>query len=234
MSLTYHKAFNKLTCHYCGHTQQLPEKCPQCQRDRIDTKGFGTEQVEHEVAVLFPEARIARMDLDTTRTKRSFEKMIDDFEHQRLDILIGTQMVTKGLDFGNVSLVGILNADNLLNYPDFRSYERAFQLLVQVSGRAGRKHKQGRVVMQTSYGDTPLMQQICTNDYRAFFDQQMFERQTFHYPPYHKLIRVVIRHRDATLLNKGAYQLASALRGRFGSRVLGPDAPAVGRIQNML
>ena len=232
VSLTYHKAFNKLTCHYCGYTQQLPTKCPQCDSEQIESRGFGTEQIEQEVSVLFPKAKVARMDLDTTRTKRSFEKIIDDFENHRVDILIGTQMVTKGLDFDNVALVGILNADNLLNFPDFRSYERAYQLLVQVSGRAGRKGKQGKVLMQTSYAETPLMSQICNNDYKAFFDQQMFERQTFKYPPYFRLIRIVLKHKDSQVVNKASFQLADLMKRTFGNRVLGPDVPAVGRIQN--
>ena len=233
VSLTYHKHFNKLTCHYCGHTQYLPEECPVCKQHDISSRGFGTEQVEHEVRELFPDAKVARMDLDTTRTKRSFQELIENFESQQIDILIGTQMVSKGLDFENVALIGILNADNLLFYPDFRSFERAFQLLVQVSGRAGRKKMQGEVLIQTSATEHPLMHHIMKNDYRAFFDSQMVERQQFKYPPYYRLIRIVLRHRDAQKLNKVSMQMADALRARFGNRLLGPDVPAVGRIQNM-
>ena len=204
-----------------------------CKQHDISSRGFGTEQVEHEVRELFPDAKVARMDLDTTRIKRSFQELIENFESQQIDILIGTQMVSKGLDFENVALIGILNADNLLFYPDFRSFERAFQLLVQVSGRAGRKKMQGEVLIQTSATEHLLMHHIMKNDYRAFFDSQMVERQQFKYPPYYRLIRIVLRHRDAQKLNKVSMQMADALRARFGNRVLGPDVPAVGRIQNM-
>lgn len=233
VSLTYHKAFNKLTCHYCGYTELLPEVCPDCHQTTIQTHGFGTEQIEKEVAELFPEMRVARMDLDTTRRKQSFARIIEDFENRSVDILVGTQMITKGLDFEHVGLVGILNADNLLNYPDFRAHERAFQMLLQVSGRAGRKHKQGLVVLQTSSPEHVVIQQVLAGDYRAFFDKEMTERELFNYPPYCRLIQLVLKHRDAQVLNQAAYQLAHALRDKFGNRVLGPDNPAVGRVQNL-
>ncbi|HKL96051.1 MAG TPA: primosomal protein N' [Paludibacteraceae bacterium] len=233
VSLTYHKAFNKLTCHYCGYTEPLPTLCPDCHQETIKMHGFGTEQIEKEVSELFPERRVARMDLDTTRSKKSFTQIIGDFENRSIDILIGTQMITKGLDFEFVGLVGILNADNLLNYPDFRAHERAFQMLLQVSGRAGRQHKQGLVVLQTSSPQHAVIQQVLMGDYRAFFDKEMTERQLFNYPPYCRLIQIVLKHRDGAVLTKAAYQLARSLCDTFGNRVLGPDNPAVGRIQNL-
>ena len=233
VSLTYHKAFNKLTCHYCGHTIPMPSVCPECGCDRLDTRGFGTEQVEDEAAALFPEARTARMDLDTTRGKESFNRLLTSFENKEIDILIGTQMITKGLDFANVGLVGILNADNLMNYPDFRAHERAFQMLVQVGGRAGRTMRRGKVLIQTSSADHPLMQQIVRNDYWTFFSQQMAEREAFRYPPYFRLIRLTVKHRDQHKLDAATALFADALRKSFGARVLGPDTPAVGKIQNL-
>ncbi len=233
VSLTYHKAFNKLTCHYCGHTIPMPAVCPECGSDRLDTRGLGTEQVEEEAAALFPEARIARMDLDTTRGKNSFNALFNSFENKETDILIGTQMITKGLDFANVGLVGILNADTLMNYPDFRAHERAFQMLVQASGRAGRAGRQGKVMIQTSSADHPLIQQIVRNDYWAFFRQQMAEREAFRYPPYFRLIRLTVRHREQGTLNAAAALFADVLRKSFGARVLGPDVPAVGKMHNL-
>jgi primosomal protein N' (replication factor Y) (superfamily II helicase) len=232
VSLNYHKAFGKLTCHYCGYKQTPPTICPQCGEAALQTYGFGTEQVENEVATLFPEARIARMDLDTTRQKKAFNRIIGEFEAREIDLLVGTQMVAKGLDFDGVGLVGILNADNLLNYPDFRAYERAFQLLTQVSGRAGRKDLHGTVVLQTSQPNHPVIAEVLKGDYRAFFDREMHERSAFRYPPYFRLVQIILKHTDAQTLSSAATQMANALRRSFGDLVYGPDNPPVGRIQN--
>jgi len=233
VSLTLHKSFNALTCHYCGYTENIPSKCPSCGTGVLDSKGFGTEKIEDEIQELFPDARVSRLDLDTTRTKTAYEKIIDDFQHHKVDILVGTQMVSKGLDFEHVSLVGILNADNMLNFPDFRAHERAFQLMAQVSGRAGRKNKQGTVILQTSDTTHPIIQQVIANDYQSMFKQQMQERQDFKYPPYYRLINILIKHRELDTLNKAARQMANELRAVFGFRVLGPDNPPVTRIQNL-
>ncbi|NDV46230.1 primosomal protein N' [Paludibacter sp. 221] len=233
VSLTVHKSFNTLSCHYCGYTEPIPALCPVCQTPNLNTKGFGTEKIEDEIKEVFPEAHIARMDLDTTRSKKGYEKIIHDFEEHKIDILVGTQMISKGLDFGGVSLVGVLNADNLLNFPDFRAHERAFQLMAQVSGRAGRKTKQGTVILQTSSPEHPVINQVIQNDYDAMYDTQCAERQLFNYPPYCRLIQVSLRHRDAGTVKAAASQLASAMRTVFGNRVLGPNDPLIARIQNM-
>ncbi len=233
VSLTVHKAFRALTCHYCGYTEPIPNQCPKCGHEHIDSKGFGTERIEDEIQALFPEARVARMDLDTTRTKTAYEKIIDDFDQQRVDILIGTQMISKGLDFAHVSLVGILNADNMLNFPDFRAHERAFQLIAQVSGRAGRKNKQGTVILQTSNPKHTIIKQVIENDYKSMFKLQMEERHAFKYPPYYRLIYIHLKHRDIQILNKAANEMAIKLRTVFGYRVLGPDNPPITRIQNL-
>lgn len=232
VSLTYHKAFGKLTCHYCGHKQTPPTVCPECGQPTLQMHGFGTEQIEAEVAVTFPNARIGRMDLDTTRQKRAFSRIIGEFEARNMDILVGTQMVAKGLDFDGVGLVGVLNADNLLNYPDFRAYERAFQLLTQVSGRAGRKNRRGTVVLQTSQPQHPVIRDVLNGDYRAFFDREMTERALFRYPPYYRLVQIILKHRDAQTLDRAAAEMANALRQTFGELVYGPDNPPVGRVQN--
>ena len=233
VTLTVHKAFNALTCHYCGYTKPVPLHCPSCGEETLETKGFGTEKIEEEIQALFPNAIVGRMDLDTTRTKKSYERIIQDFEQKRIDILVGTQMISKGLDFEHVSLVGILNADNLLNFPDFRAHERAFQLMLQVSGRAGRKNKQGMVIIQTTDPNNPIIQQVKENDYKAMFFAQMSERELFKYPPYYRLIYIVVRHRDLQILNSAAKILANELRKVFGARVLGPDNPIISRIQNL-
>lgn len=234
VSLTVHKVFNTLTCHYCGYTEGIPNICPACGTPgTLTTKGFGTEKIEDEIKLIFPDARVSRMDLDTTRSKKSYEKIITDFEQQKVDILIGTQMVSKGLDFERVSLVGILNADNMLNFPDFRAHERAFQLMAQVSGRAGRKNKRGTVVLQTSSPEHPIIDQVIRNDYKAMFDTQCEERKLFKYPPYYRMIQIVLRHRDSSILNLAANLMASNLRAVFGARVLGPNVPSVSRIQNL-
>jgi primosomal protein N' (replication factor Y) len=234
VSLTVHKVFNTLVCHYCGYSKPIPEVCPVCQTPgTLSTRGFGTEKIEDEIKQLFPEARVARMDLDTTRSKKSYESIIGGFEQHKIDILIGTQMISKGLDFERVSLVGILNADNMLNFPDFRANERAFQMIAQVSGRAGRKNKRGTVVLQTSQPAHPIIQQVIANDYSAMFRRQCAERKEFNYPPYCRLIRITLRHRDAGTANKAAAYLAAMAKNVFGERVLGPNEPPVARIQNM-
>ena len=234
VSLTVHKVFNTLSCHYCGYTTAIPERCPACHNPgTLSTKGFGTEKIEDEIKELFPTARVARMDLDTTRSKKSYENIINSFEQHKVDILIGTQMISKGLDFERVSLVGILNADNMLNFPDFRSSERAFQMIAQVSGRAGRKHKRGSVVLQTSQPENPIIRQVIANDYKEMFCLQCEERKQFNYPPYCRLIQITLRHRDAKTANKAVSHLAVNMRKVFGNRVLGPNEPPVARIQNM-
>lgn len=233
VSLTVHKVFNTLTCHYCGYTEPIPTICPVCKTPNLITKGFGTEKIEDEIRQIFPDARVSRMDLDTTRSKKSYEKLITDFENHKVDILIGTQMVTKGLDFEHVSLVGILNADNMLNFPDFRAHERAYQLMAQVSGRAGRKNKRGLVVLQTSQPEHTVIGQVIRNDYAAMYKLQTEERKQFKYPPYFRMIQVTLRHKDVHVLQQAAFTLTGQLRAIFGSRVLGPIDPIVSRIQNL-
>lgn len=232
VSMTYHKNRSSLVCHYCGYTQGIPAKCGECGHDEIKTRGFGTEKIEDEVQQLFPEARIGRMDLDTTRAKNAYEQLIWQFELRKIDILVGTQMVTKGLDFDHVRVVGVLNADNLLNYPDFRSYERSFQLIMQVGGRAGRKNKRGRVVVQTSQPQHPVIQDVIQNDYVRMFNRQMAERKMFRYPPYYRLIKVVVKHQNRERLDLAALHLANSLKAIFHQNLLGPEYPVVGRIQN--
>lgn len=231
VSKTYHKNRESLICHYCGHTTSLVTKCEECGSDEIKTRGFGTEKIEDEIKLLFPEARVARMDLDTTRAKKAYEQLIWQFETGKIDILVGTQMVTKGLDFDHVRVVGVLNADNLLNYPDFRSYERSFQLIMQVSGRAGRKNKQGMVVVQTSQPDHPVIHDVIGNNYIQLFNRQMEERKMFRYPPYFRLIKVVVKHQKKERLDLAAMHLATAFRAIFNKNVLGPEYPVVGKIQ---
>lgn len=233
VSLTYHKGINQLTCHYCGYTYQVPVRCPACDGTELTNRGFGTEKIEDDIKVIFPEAKVARMDLDTTRTRSAYEKIIADFEQGKTDILIGTQMVSKGLDFDHVSVVGILNADTMLNYPDFRSYERAFQLMAQVAGRAGRKNKRGRVVLQTKSIDHPIIHQVIANNYEGMVDGQLAERQMFHYPPYYRLIYVYLKNKNEGLLEQMAAVMGDKLRAVFGNRVLGPDKPPVARVQTL-
>ncbi len=233
VSLTYHKGMNQLTCHYCGCTYQVPHSCPACGGVELMNRGFGTERIEDDIQLIFPEARVARMDLDTTRTRSAYEKIIADFEQGKTDILVGTQMVSKGLDFQNVSVVGILNADSMLNYPDFRSYERAFQLMAQVAGRAGRKNKQGLVVLQTKSPELPVIHQVMRNDYEQLYYDQLAERQMFRYPPYYRLIYVYLKHRKESVLDIAADAMATMLRSGLGDRVLGPDKPSVARIQTL-
>jgi primosomal protein N' (replication factor Y) len=231
VSLTYHKNRSSLICHYCGHTMSMVSKCGECSSEDIKPRGVGTEKIEDEIKLLFPEARVARMDLDTTRAKRAYEQLIWQFETGKIDILVGTQMVTKGLDFDNVRVVGVLNADNLLNYPDFRSYERSFQLITQVSGRAGRKNKQGRVIVQTSQPNHPVILDVTENNFNQLFNRQMSERKMFRYPPYFRLIKIVVKHQNKERLDLAAIHLATSFRSLFNSNVLGPEYPVVGRIQ---
>lgn len=233
VSLTYHKGLNQLTCHYCGYTQPVPRQCPACEGVDLRNRGFGTEKIEDGVKAIFPEARVARMDLDTTRTRTAYERIIHNFQQGRTDILIGTQMVSKGLDFDHVSVVGILNADTMMNYPDFRAYERAFQLMAQVAGRAGRKNKRGRVVLQTKSIDHPIIPQVMHNDFEGMVVGQLAERQLFRYPPYYRLVYVYLKHRNEQLLDVMAQTMAAKLRAVFGARVLGPDKPPVARIQTL-
>lgn len=233
VSLTYHKGINQLTCHYCGYTYQVPKSCPACGGVEMINRGFGTEKVEDDIKLIFPEATVARMDLDTTRTRAAYERIIADFEGGKTDILIGTQMVSKGLDFDHVSVVGILNADTMLNYPDFRSYERAYQLMAQVAGRAGRKNKRGLVVLQTKSIEHPIIHQVIQNDYQTMYESQLAERQLFKYPPYYRLIYVYLKNRKEDLLGLMARTMADKLRAVFGNRILGPDNPPVARVQTL-
>ncbi|MCL1943316.1 MAG: primosomal protein N' [Candidatus Azobacteroides sp.] len=231
VSLTYHKYFNQLVCHYCGYAVNIPELCPACGNPSLVTHGFGTEKIEEEIKVVFPNASVSRMDLDTAKNRASYERIIHDFSSGKTDILIGTQMISKGLDFDHVSVVGILNADNMINYPDFRSHERAFQLMVQVSGRAGRKNKQGTVVIQTGNPTHPVIRQVKENDYEGMFHEQLAERKVFRYPPFTRLIYVMVKHKEHPVAVKAAANMAEALRQVFGKRVLGPDKPVIARIQ---
>ncbi|EID33939.1 primosomal protein N' [Prevotella sp. oral taxon 306 str. F0472] len=233
ISLTYHKSMNYLSCHYCGYTMKIPEVCPCCESKDIRGRGYGTEKIEDEIRSIFPEARIARMDLDTTHTRNAYERLINDFSMGKNNLLIGTQMVTKGLDFGKVSVVGILNADSMLNYPDFRAYEQAFMMMSQVSGRAGRKGKRGEVILQTKTPDLPIIQYVVHNDYPTFFKELLDERREFHYPPFYHLVYVYLKHRDENIVNTAGVELGSRLRDIFGARVLGPDKPAVARVKTL-
>ena len=233
VSLTLHRNLHQLSCHYCGYTYQVPTECPACGSRELQSRGYGTEKIEDEVRTLFPEARIARMDLDTTRTRQAYERIINDFSAGRTNILIGTQMISKGLDFDKVSIVGILNADTMLNYPDFRAYEHAFMMMSQVSGRAGRKGHRGLVILQTKSPDLPVIRQIVDNDYATFFRSMMAERQQFRYPPYSRLVYVYLKHRSDSLVDTASHELASRLRQWFGTRVLGPDRPAVAKVKSL-
>ena len=233
VSLTYHKNLNVLTCHYCGYTMRVPDECPCCESKDIRGRGYGTEKIEDEIRNILPEARIARMDLDTTRTKNAYERLIYDFSTGKSNLLIGTQMISKGLDFDKVSVVGILNADSMLNYPDFRAYEQAFMMMSQVSGRAGRKGRQGLVILQTKSPELPVIQQVVRNDYRGFYTNLLEERYDFHYPPFYHLVYVYLKHRDENTVNSAGLELGSRLREVFGARVLGPDKPAVARVKTL-
>lgn len=231
VSLTYHRSMNLLTCHYCGYTYPVPKQCPNCESTELLGRGYGTEKIEDRVRELFPEARIARMDLDTTRSAGAYGRIIDDFSCGRTDILIGTQMITKGLDFSDVTVVGILNADTMLNYPDFRAYEQAFQMLSQVSGRAGRRDERGLVILQTKSADLPVIQQVVAGDFQTFARDLLEERSMFRYPPFYHLVYVYLRHRNEQLVDSAAIEMTSRLRQAFADRVLGPDKPAVARVK---
>ena len=233
VSLTYHKNIQQLSCHYCGYTYQVPTVCPCCGSTELKGRGYGTEKIEDEVMEIFPEARAARMDLDTTRTRSAYERLISDFSAGRTNLLIGTQMVTKGLDFDKVSVVGILNADTMLNYPDFRAYEHAFMMMAQVSGRAGRKGRQGLVLLQTKSPQLPVIQQVVRNDYEAFYRDLLDERRAFRYPPFYHLIYVYLKHRNDAMVSAAAFDLSCRLRQWFGERVLGPDKPSIAKVKQM-
>ena len=232
VSLTMHKVEGQLRCHYCGYTYPIPDKCPSCFSRDIRQRGYGTEKVEERLAEL-GFSRIARMDLDTTRTKNAYERIINDFSAGRTQILIGTQMVSKGLDFENVSIVGILDADTMLNYPDFRAYEQAFQMLCQVSGRAGRQGRRGVVYLQTRHPDLPVIRQVVENDFPSFFREQCDERQMFSYPPFTRVVYIYLRHSKDNLVESASIEMGGRLRQYFGQRVLGPDKPPVSRIKSL-
>ncbi len=232
VSLTFHKSSAKLHCHYCGYKQDVLSACPACGSTRIEQKGFGTEKIEDELQRIFTDAKIARMDLDSTRTRNSFQVLLNDFEEGKIDILVGTQMVAKGLDFGNVSTIGIISADSMLNYPDFRAFERSFQMLAQVSGRAGRRAKQGKVIIQAYDTSHRIISQVIRGDYEEMFDTEILERRNFHYPPLYRLIQLNVKHKDLSKLVVISDSLAKVLRSQFGDRVLGPEAPLISRIRN--
>lgn len=232
VTLSYHKKNNHLLCHYCGYSQTVPAACPSCGKNTLKWVGFGTEKIEEELQILFPQAHIARMDLDSTRSKNAYTKLFSDFEEQKIDILVGTQMVTKGLDFENVRLVGVLNADNLINFPDFRAFERSFQTLTQVSGRAGRKEKKGIVIIQSNNPAHPIIQNVVENEYEKMYTSQISERHHFAYPPFIKLIKISLRAKEEEEVNKRADELAALLRHQFPKRILGPEYPLISRIQN--
>lgn len=233
VSLTLHKSINLLTCHYCGYTYPVPTECPNCGSTEIMGRGIGTEKIEDQIAEIFPEARIARMDLDTTRTRNAYERLIADFSSGKTNLLIGTQMITKGLDFDKVRVVGILNADSMLNYPDFRAYEHAFMMMAQVSGRAGRKGKRGLVILQTKMPQLPVISQVVHNDYATFYQDLLEERRAFHYPPFCHLVNVYLRHKQEKVCQQASMELGQTLRSWFGDRVLGPDKPAVARVKTL-
>jgi primosomal protein N' (replication factor Y) len=232
VSLTYHQYKNQLRCHYCSHTMAMQQFCAACGGVEIDSKGFGTEQIQQEIDLLFPEAKVARMDLDTTRGKYSYDRIISSFENKEVDILVGTQMVTKGLDFRHVKLVGVLNADQLINFPDFRAHERSFQLLQQVAGRAGRTDTRGKVVVQTYNPYHTILQQVSINDYESMFVEQLEDRRIYKYPPFCRIIKLTIKHKDYNKVNEGSDWLAIRLRHVFKDNVLGPEFPVVSRIRN--
>ena len=233
VSLTLHRNLNQLTCHYCGTVYQVPTECPACGCKELQTRGYGTEKIETDIRDIFPEARIARMDLDTTRTRQAYERIISDFSKGRTNLLIGTQMISKGLDFDKVSVVGILNADTMLNYPDFRAYEHAFMMMGQVSGRAGRKGRRGLVILQTKSPDLPIIQQVVRNDYTAFYRSLIAERQQFRYPPYYRLIYVYLKHRQDAVVEAAGSEMGCRLRQLFPGRVLGPDKPGISKVKSL-
>jgi len=233
VSLTYHKSSGKLHCHYCGFHQSSVQVCPACGSVHVEQKGFGTERIEEELMLLYPDAKVARLDMDSTRTKNGLQQILNDFQEKKTDILIGTQMVAKGLDFDNLTLIGIINADTLLGYPDFRAYERSYQLLAQVAGRAGRRTDQGNVCIQTYDANNRIIKQVVENDYLGMYQDEIAEREKFLYPPFSKMIFLYIKHKDAHVLDRASATLAANLKGKFGQRVLGPEQPLVGRVRNL-
>ncbi|MEM9024660.1 MAG: primosomal protein N', partial [Bacteroidota bacterium] len=232
VGLTYHKYQQRLRCHYCGFAQPMPKTCLACGSNRLTLQGFGTEKIEEELAIFFPDIKVARMDLDTTRSRHSYQRIIHEFESRVIDVLVGTQMVTKGLDFDNVGLVGIMSADSLLSFPDFRAFERSYQLMTQVAGRAGRSQKRGKVIIQTYNPHHRVIRQVVDHDYEALYKDEILERRNFHYPPFHRMIRITLKHRDVEKVNHAAAYLARLLRTVFGERVLGPEFPLVARMRN--
>lgn len=233
VSLTYHKKMNRLYCHYCGYSTTIPVACPACKLGTLKMLGFGTEKIEEELALFFPGARIDRLDIDSARSRKSYENIIARFEQGNADILVGTQMVAKGLDFDNVSLVGIMNADNLINYPDFRSFERSFQLMSQVSGRAGRKSKRGKVIIQTTDDKHPVIDYVVRNDYESMYRDQTEERKGFHYPPFSRLVEITLKHRNIRVLDSAAGHLAGLLKAGINEKIMGPEYPLIPRIRNL-
>ena len=233
VSLIYHKQQNVLRCHYCGYTTSVPSECPQCHSTNIKMHGFGTEKVEEDLKLILPEAKIARLDLDTTRSKTDYQSILEAFQEKETDVLVGTQMVTKGLDFDAVKVVGILNADNMLSFPDFRAHERSFQLMAQVAGRAGRKGKQGQVIIQTYEPSHPVLQDVLRNDFKGLFEKQMATRRQFGYPPFYRLVMIRLKHKDFQKLNPAAAELSSMLRPVFKQDLLGPEYPMVSRVKNL-
>lgn len=231
--LTLHKRSGRMTCHYCGFSSDIPQQCPACENPDLRGHGFGTERIEDDLQRYFPEVRVARMDLDTTRTRTEYEQIIDDFAQGKTDVLVGTQMVTKGLDFGRVSVVGVLSADTMLNMPDYRAYERAYQMMAQVAGRSGRRQQRGRVLLQTMNAELPLIRQVVMNDYEEMYQSQMLERRDFSYPPFTRMIILYMKHRHVSIVEDLARDAAQRLRSHFGSRVLGPDEPPIPRIQSL-
>ena len=233
VSLIYHKNQNVMRCHYCGYTASVPTECPNCHSANIKMHGFGTEKVEEDLKTILPEAKVARLDLDTTRSRNDYQNILEDFQDKETDILVGTQMVTKGLDFDSVKVVGILNADNMLSFPDFRAHERSFQLMAQVAGRAGRKGKQGRVIIQTYEPSHPVLQDVLRNDFKGLYAKQMVTRRQFGYPPFYRIVMIRLKHKDFQKLNPAATELASMLRPIFKQDLLGPEYPIVSRIKNL-
>ncbi len=231
VNLTYYQKENKLSCHYCGYTEKPPKTCKACESTNLKNRGFGTEKIEEEIPLFFPKAKIGRMDLNNTRTRKSYENIISRFENGKIDILIGTQMISKGLDFDNVSIVGIMNADNLLNFSDFRALERSYQLMAQVSGRAGRKNKRGKVIIQTTEPNHRIIKNVIENNYINMYENELEQRKMFKYPPFYKLIKITVKHRHLGILERGANDLAKNLREIFGNRILGPEFPSIKRIQ---
>jgi len=232
VSMTYHKSTSLMHCHYCGHVEQPVKLCPACGQPHIESKGFGTERIEEELEIIMPDLRIGRLDLDSTKGKHGFDKVINAFENHEYDVLIGTQMVAKGLDFARVTLIGIINADTIINFPDFRAYERSYSLFSQVAGRAGRREKAGKVIIQTYTPNHRVFEQVVNHDYEGMFITEVTERKNFMYPPFYRIIRIDVKHTDNQVCYQGAAQLASTLRAQLGARVLGPEVPLVGRVRN--